>query len=84
MLEANPEVPQPTIYPGSVVVPCDKCATPTYQGPRIQEAKEANPDLIFMCHLCSMLELTAAADGGELDGVMMTDLGNPYEPRSRS
>jgi hypothetical protein len=83
-MAANPDMPQPTIYPGSIVVPCEKCATPTYQGPRIQEAKETNPDLVFMCHLCGMLELAAAHDAGDLDGVTMTDLGNPYDPKPRS
>jgi hypothetical protein len=51
---------------------------------RIQEAKETNPDLVFMCHLCGMLELAAAHDAGDLDGVTMTDLGNPYDPKPRS
>lgn len=84
LMAVDPSIPQPTIYPGSIVVPCDKCATPTYQGPRIQEAKEANTDLVFMCHLCSILELAAAAHDGETNEVTMTDLGNTYDPKPRS
>jgi hypothetical protein len=84
MLQKNPDVPMPPIYPGSIVVLCDKCGTRTYQGPRIQEAKQANPDLLFMCHLCGMLELADAADEGELGSVSISDLGNTYDPKPRS
>jgi hypothetical protein len=84
MMRASPEVGLPPVYPGSIIVPCDRCNTATFQGPRIQEAKANNPDLAFMCHLCGMLELADAADEGELDSVSISDLGNTYDPKPRS
>jgi hypothetical protein len=67
--------PEPTIYPGSTIQPCETCAEPIYVGPRMQEV----PDITLMCFRCGAIFTAIHAQTG--DDVSVSSLDNPYRPR---
>jgi hypothetical protein len=45
---------------GAILAPCDRCAQPTWLGPKQREIKRARPEIEFICANCCAADVKTA------------------------
>lgn len=74
---------EPSVYPGSIRMPCEVCRIPVWVGPKAQELMEQGVeqgvDVPVHCMFCAVERMAREENAGHSVGV--ANLGNTYQPQ---